>query len=48
MCVPTSLVLPSLSVAKKLSVVIPSALMTTFVVEAFTVVWAIGCPPVAE
>ena len=39
--VPTSLTLPSLSVAKNDSVVVPSLLMTTFVVAAFTVVDAI-------
>ncbi len=39
---PTSLVFPSLSVAKKLSVVMPSPLITTFVEAPFTVVEAIG------
>ena len=46
--VPVSLVFPALSVAKKLSVVTPSPLITTLVVEPFTVVDAIGWPPVAE
>jgi hypothetical protein len=46
--VPTSLVLPSLSVAKNDSIVMPSALITTLVVAACTVVEGIGFAPVAE